>query len=182
MDATYKTCKLAIPLFFLVVKTNVNYCVVGEFIIQIEDTESIIEALKEFCNHWEKHGITVNAWMVDKQPAEQAALKNVFPDSEIYLCDFHCLQAWDHRFKTSKFGLSAHREEGMALLGSTADSCTQEEFEHNLRKLKSSHVQNKSRSTLLAYFKREWTGNEEVNKLNTVSFYEMIVMNYNYYV
>ena len=40
-----KMCKLAIPLFFLVVKTNVNYCVIGEFIIQTEDTDSISEAL-----------------------------------------------------------------------------------------------------------------------------------------
>ena len=135
MDAMYKMCKLTIPLFFLVIKTNVNYCVIGEFIIQTEDTESIIEALKEFCNHWEKHGITVNGWMVVKQPAEQAALKNVFPNSEIYLCDLHHLQAWECRFKTSKFELSAHREEGMALLRSVADSCTQEEFKHNLENL-----------------------------------------------
>ena len=46
MDATYKTCKLALPLFFLVVRTNVGYSVVAEFIIQHEDTTSITEALK----------------------------------------------------------------------------------------------------------------------------------------
>ena len=46
MDATYKTCKLALPLFFLVVRTNVGYSVVAEFIIQHEDTMSITEALK----------------------------------------------------------------------------------------------------------------------------------------
>ena len=45
MDATYKTCKLALPLFFLVVRTNVGYSVVAEFIIQHEDTTSITEAL-----------------------------------------------------------------------------------------------------------------------------------------
>ena len=110
-----------------------------------------------------------------------SCIEKCFPNSEIYLCDFHCLQAWECIFKTSKFGLSADKE-GMALLRSIVDSCTQEEFKDNLRKLKSSHVWNKSRSTLPAYFKREWTGNEEVNELNTVSFYEIIVMNYNYYV
>ena len=46
MDATYKTCKLALPLFFQVVRTNVGYSVVAEFIIQHEDTTSITEALK----------------------------------------------------------------------------------------------------------------------------------------
>ena len=33
MDTTHKTCKLALPLFFLVVKTNVGYSVVLEFVI-----------------------------------------------------------------------------------------------------------------------------------------------------
>ena len=116
MDAIYKMCKLAIPLFFLEVKTNVNYCVIGEFIIQTEDMDSISEALQVFKQHWDQKGVRVQAWMVDKQLAEQAALKQVFPDSEICLCDFHHLQAWERWFKTSKFGLSAHRDEGMALL------------------------------------------------------------------
>lgn len=36
MDATYKTTKYSIPLFFVCVKTNVSYSVVAEFIIQSE--------------------------------------------------------------------------------------------------------------------------------------------------
>ena len=31
LDATYKTTRYNLPLFFLVVKTNVNYAVVGGF-------------------------------------------------------------------------------------------------------------------------------------------------------
>lgn len=34
LDATYKTTKYALPLFLLVVKTNVNYCVVASFFVQ----------------------------------------------------------------------------------------------------------------------------------------------------
>ena len=33
IDATYKSTKYSIPLFFLCVKTNVSYTVVAEFII-----------------------------------------------------------------------------------------------------------------------------------------------------
>ncbi len=33
MDATYKTTKYSIPLFFVYVKTNVSYTVVAEFIM-----------------------------------------------------------------------------------------------------------------------------------------------------
>ena len=45
MDATYKTTKYSLPLFFVRVKTNVSYSVVAEFIIQSETSDDIFEAL-----------------------------------------------------------------------------------------------------------------------------------------
>ena len=33
MDATYHTCRLMLPLFFLAVKTNVNYSPIASFIV-----------------------------------------------------------------------------------------------------------------------------------------------------
>lgn len=45
MDATYKTTKYAIPLFFICVHTNVGYKVVAEFMCQDEDSLSIGEPL-----------------------------------------------------------------------------------------------------------------------------------------
>jgi len=45
IDATYKTTKYEISLFFLSVKTNVGYMVVAEFIISSESAEEIAEAL-----------------------------------------------------------------------------------------------------------------------------------------
>ena len=45
MDTTYCTCRLMLPLFFLTMKTNVNYSPVASFIVQNEDTKSISEAL-----------------------------------------------------------------------------------------------------------------------------------------
>jgi hypothetical protein len=44
LDATYKTTKYALPLFFLVVKTNIDYQIVGSFVTQSETTEAIKEA------------------------------------------------------------------------------------------------------------------------------------------
>ena len=48
LDATCKTMRYELPLFFLVVKTNVNYVVVGSFVTQNETTASIKEALRIF--------------------------------------------------------------------------------------------------------------------------------------
>ena len=45
LDATYKTTKYELPLFFLSVKTNVGYSVVAEFVIQSETAPQIREAL-----------------------------------------------------------------------------------------------------------------------------------------
>ena len=45
LDATYKTTKYCLPLYFLVVKTNIEYKVVAAFVTQSETTEAIKEAL-----------------------------------------------------------------------------------------------------------------------------------------
>ena len=55
LDATYKTTRYTLPLFFLVVKTNVDYQVVATFISESETTEGIMEALekiKEWNPNW----------------------------------------------------------------------------------------------------------------------------------
>ena len=46
LDATYKTTRYAPPLLFMMVKTNVNYEVVGTFVCEGERTENIISTLK----------------------------------------------------------------------------------------------------------------------------------------
>ena len=45
IDATYKTTKYDLPLFFVTVRTNVGYKVVAHFIVQSETTEQILEAV-----------------------------------------------------------------------------------------------------------------------------------------
>ena len=57
LDATYRTTRYTLPLFFLAVPTNVDYQVVAAFVVQDEDTESIQEAL-----------MLIKAWNQDFQP------------------------------------------------------------------------------------------------------------------
>lgn len=45
IDATYKTTKYDLALFFVCVPTNVNYAVVAEFVVQSEAAEYISEAI-----------------------------------------------------------------------------------------------------------------------------------------
>ena len=46
LDATYKTTRHALPLFFMVVKTNVDYQIVPSFVAEKETQEAITEALE----------------------------------------------------------------------------------------------------------------------------------------
>ena len=47
LDATYRTTKYSLPLYFLVVQTNVNYEVAAVIVCQEETTEMVTKALSQ---------------------------------------------------------------------------------------------------------------------------------------
>ena len=77
LDATYKTTRYALPLFFLVVKTNVDYQIVAAFIIESETTKGIMEAL-QVIKLWNPE-FEPRTFMTDYSKEEMNAIKNVFP-------------------------------------------------------------------------------------------------------
>ena len=46
LDATYKTTKYLLLLFFMILETNVNYQVIALFVIEDEITTAITDALR----------------------------------------------------------------------------------------------------------------------------------------
>ena len=77
LDATYKTTRYALPLFFLAVKTNVDCQVVGSFVTEGETVCSIKEALevvREWNPDWSPH-----LFMTDNCSQEIQAIENLFP-------------------------------------------------------------------------------------------------------
>ena len=112
IDATYKTTKYDLALFFICVKTNVGYSVVAEFVVQSETTTNISEALsklKEWNPNW-----TPKYFMTAYSEAELVSLEEAFPTTTVYLCDFHREQAWGRWVKDHKHGLT--EPEGEELL------------------------------------------------------------------
>ena len=76
LDATYKTTRYSLPLFFMCVKTNVDYVVVASFVTQFENTDSIAEALdivKKWNPSWKP-----SAFMVDCSEAEMQSIERIF--------------------------------------------------------------------------------------------------------
>ena len=111
IDATYKTTCYDLALFFICVRTNVGYSVVGEFITQVETAEHISEALQQLC-HWNPKW-NPRFFMTDYSEAELLALEQSFPSVQIYLCDFHREQAWERWTNNYKHGLSNDQKESL---------------------------------------------------------------------
>jgi hypothetical protein len=77
LDATYKTTKYSLPLFFVAVKTNVDYIIVASFIVQDETTASITEALsilRQWNPQWKPRHM-----MTDLCEEEINSIESVFP-------------------------------------------------------------------------------------------------------
>lgn len=84
LDATYRTTKYSLPLYFLCVQTNVNYMTVGTFIVEKENSSSTHEALsilKTWNPDW-KPGY----FMCDYADEEINAIESVFPGMFCWLC------------------------------------------------------------------------------------------------
>ena len=163
MDATYKTCKLALPLFFLVVRTNVGYSVVAEFIIQHEDTTSITEALTILRKRWDECDIEVGNFMIDCQQSEENTIHAVFPDSVVYLCTFHRLQAWLQWLINTKNGVSNYQTYCMALLRAVGDAKTEDGYTKALMALQKSHVWSRF-PNFRNYYTNQWAPKKKVKR------------------
>ena len=76
LDATYRTTRYAIPLFFLVVKTNIDYQIVATFVCESESTATIQEAL-QIIKDWNPQ-FTPRYFMTDYSNEEITATERVF--------------------------------------------------------------------------------------------------------
>ena len=76
LDANYRTTRYAVPLFFLVVKTNPDYQIVATFVCESESTESIEEALM-IVKKWNPQFNPKN-FMTDYSNEEITAIEHVF--------------------------------------------------------------------------------------------------------
>lgn len=154
LDATYKTTKYALPLFFVCVHTNVGYKVVAEFICENEDAESISEALAVI-KGW-NIGWSPSYFMVDYSLAEINALEKEFPDALVYICDFHRKQAWHRWVHTGKNGLNSKEQEILtALLQRVANARKLSLYNIALAELRKSRVYT-TNSNVQDYVENVW--------------------------
>ena len=77
LDATYKTTRYSIPLYFLVVKTSVDYQIIGSFATQDETSETLVEALS-IIKLWNQSWKPI-CFMVDNCEEDITAIETLFP-------------------------------------------------------------------------------------------------------
>ncbi|XP_064469612.1 uncharacterized protein LOC135384336 [Ornithodoros turicata] len=165
LDAINKTTDYALPLFFLVIKTPSTYLVVGTFIVQFETAECIEEALMMFrtwCSQFNP-----KFWMVDYCLAEINAIRAIFPESSIAMCDFHREQAWERWCKRKVNGV---QEQGVVLtsLRSLAKAATEQEYMLLVEELEAAPFR-KAKPKLQQYIKQHWLSIKEC----WVTFYRL---------
>ena len=79
LDAIYKSTKYSLPLFFVVVKTNVDYQVVASFVVQDETTAAVTEALR-IINSWTPE-CDPKCLMVENCDEEIKSIGKIFPST-----------------------------------------------------------------------------------------------------
>ncbi|XP_013412961.1 uncharacterized protein LOC106175477 [Lingula anatina] len=155
LDATYRVTKYSLPLFFLVVRTNVDYQVVASFVIQDETTEAISEALA-MVKSWNPSWQPKNA-MTDNCDEEIKAIESVLPGCSVLLCDFHREQAWLRWLRKSSNGMSEKRAEILARFRKIAQALTEVEYHAAVADLKRSRVwQDDKSKKLRQWFEGTW--------------------------
>jgi hypothetical protein len=77
LDATYRTTRYSLPLFFLTVKTNIDYQIVATFVIESETKQAITEALN-IIKDWNQ-SFQPSFCMTDYCTEEMDSLEAVFP-------------------------------------------------------------------------------------------------------
>ncbi|XP_078349678.1 uncharacterized protein LOC144634557 [Oculina patagonica] len=133
LDATYRTTKYALPLFFLVVKTNVDYQVVGSFVLQSEASTEIEKALKVI-SEWNPDW-SPKSFLVDYSEAEIGAVERLFPDCKVFICDFHREQAWERWLSKGANGASPFKKEILCRFRRIARAATEKEYKKALADL-----------------------------------------------
>jgi len=78
-----------------------------------------------------------------------------FPESEVYVCDFHREQCWLRWLSLSKHGVTSDRDQLLKLMRDIARSTTADEFSANVKLLRDSPMWAKN-AALRQWFEKTW--------------------------
>jgi hypothetical protein len=108
MDATYKTMSHELALFHLMAIDNMGKAqACGMFLAEREESGVLVEALRWFV--LVSGTLRPDVVVLDKSPAELAAVNVIFRDVRVIWCKFHRQQAWHRSASGGALGARASR-------------------------------------------------------------------------
>ncbi|XP_065665969.1 uncharacterized protein LOC136087358 isoform X2 [Hydra vulgaris] len=153
LDATYRTTRYALPLFFLVVKTNIDYQIVAIFVCEYETTEAITEAL--MCIKEWNPLFQPKFFCTDYSNEEINSLESVFPGCKVSICDFHREQAWERWLSKTTNGCSNVKDDVKVKLREIANAKTIDDCKKAIQNLEES-LEWRNNPKLVEYLKSTW--------------------------
>ena len=152
LDATHKVCKYTIPLYLLVVQTNVNFQVVAVIVIEDETSELLSQAM-EIVKSWNP-SVNPKYAMIDFDAAEILSLEFIFPGIDVFLCDFHREQSWTRWIHKKENGVFNIGDDVLARLRRIGKANTMEECSRAVADLRSWEFFTTTK--LQDYFENTW--------------------------
>lgn len=162
-DFTYCLNICRMPLFVIQIVSGNNFSkVVGLAIVEKENQEHlklIFETFKEYNPDY----VNIQTFMVDKDMAEIAAIRESFPEAHIFLCLFHVLRAVRQWCDTHRMQDDA-RKEFNSFFAKIAYSRYEADYVANVKELRDATNKCKSVESKLfyEYFMNNWNNCKEM--------------------
>ncbi|KAG7170877.1 Calcium-responsive transcription factor-like 1, partial [Homarus americanus] len=153
LDGVYRSIENSLPLFFLVVKTDVDYEVAGSFIVQSETVAAVKEALgvlREWNPKWKP-----SVFMSDFSRVEMVAVEQTFDNVKVLLCDYQREQAWERWALNADNGVYPVKEEVLSQLRAIAHASSFQEYSVAEKHLYDSDIWMKNQK-LQKWFGKMW--------------------------
>lgn len=145
MDGTYCLNNLGYPVYvFMVTDGNMKGHAVGYAVVKDETKVTLSQLLTQFVN---KNPVSINTFVVDKDAAEIAAVKNVLPHISILLFRFHV--SVNFHDAVGKYCRKKEKELTRQTLDSMLYTDKTAHFDNLVEELK-------SYENLYLYFKKNW--------------------------
>ncbi len=152
VDATYKLNDLNMALYVLIiVDGNGESEVVGLWLTQFEDKETITELVQEFKKHNSNWNLT-QCIMSDKDMTERNVFSEQLPQSHLLICLFHTLRTMRREISSEKLSISrGERSMCLEILQKMVYARNEDEYTVLYDELKSSAPQR-----VVEYFESNW--------------------------
>ncbi|XP_071503708.1 uncharacterized protein [Diadema antillarum] len=134
IDVAYKSTNFHPELVFLYVRTNVDFQVVGQFLLGSSKEEYLKENLMVF-REWNP-GWNPEFIVMDVYPETAEVIQTVFPDSQLFMSEYHVERVWRNRLSQLQPGMErAAMGKILVLIFKAAKAMTAEQYQDALNAL-----------------------------------------------